>query len=339
MAVLNQFQKYSKEEDTVTNNVLLMLSNLYEINPKYYEEYIRGLTEDVDSYEVIPSFLQQVNNRGNGRIDGHIQVRASKIIIETKLHGFEWIEKLLKYADSFDEKELKLLFHLSSEKYPQHKIDEINKRLKENKTIGKMNFLSLTYQNLVDQLKELANNYQFEHYLQRLNEHFESYCLGMSLMPKSNHILRAMACGQSFDLNVKHKFYFDLASRGYSNFNYLGIYKWKSVRYIGRVENMIVANWDETNGLEVLEQKFELTDNQKERLINAIKESVQSGWDVANGLRFFLLKDFEKTDFAKTTPGGMLRVRFFNLEEYIGKVPKKMKVKEIAEMLKSKSWK
>lgn len=58
MAVLNQFQQYSQGENTVTNNVLLMLSNLYEINPKYYEEYIRGLTEDVDSYEVIPSFLQ-----------------------------------------------------------------------------------------------------------------------------------------------------------------------------------------------------------------------------------------------------------------------------------------
>lgn len=177
----------------------------------------------MDSYEVIPSFLQQVNNRGNGIIDGYIQVCASKIIIETKLYGLEWIDKLLKYSDSFDENEFKLLFHLSSNKYPQHKVDEINMRLKGNKTIGKINFHSLTYQDLVDQLKELANNYQFEYYLQRLNEHFESYCLGMSLTPKSNHVLRAMACGQSFDLNVKHKFYFDLASRGYSNFNYLGI--------------------------------------------------------------------------------------------------------------------
>ncbi|WP_111309763.1 hypothetical protein [Confluentibacter sediminis] len=337
MAVLNQFQQYSQGENTVTNNVLLMLSNLYEINPKYYEEYIRGLTEDADRYEVIPSFLQQVNNRGNGIIDGHIQVRASKIIIETKLHGLEWIDKLLKYSDSFDENEFKLLFHLSSKKYSQQQIAEINDRLKENKLIGNINFHSLTYQDLVDQLKELANNYQFEHYLQRLNEHFESYCLGMALMPKSNHVLRAMACGQSFDLNVKYKFYFDLASRGYSDFNYLGIYKWKSVRYIGKVENMIVANWDETNGLEILEQKFELTNDQRERLINAIKESDENGWGVESEHRFFLLKDFEETDFGKTTPGGIFRVRYFNLEDYIGKVPKKMK--EIAEMLKSKSWK
>ncbi len=56
MAVLNQFQQYSQGENTVTNNVLLMLSNLYEINPKYYEEFIKGLTEDSDNYEIIPSF-------------------------------------------------------------------------------------------------------------------------------------------------------------------------------------------------------------------------------------------------------------------------------------------
>lgn len=337
MAVLNQFQQYSQGENTVTNNVLLMLSSLYEINPKYYEEYIRGLIEDNDRYEIIPSFRQQVNNRGNGIIDGHIQMRASKIIIETKLHGLELIEKLLKYSDSFDENEFKLLFHLSSKRYSQNEIDKINNKLKDVNLKGKINFHSLTYQDLVDQLKELSSNYQFEQYLLRLNEHFESYCLGMRLMPQSNHVLRAMACGQSFDLNVKHKLYFDLSSRGYSDFNYLGIYKWKSVRYIGKVENMVVANWSEKNGLNVLEQKFDLTDEHRERLIYAIKESNENGWGVEEGHRFFLLKDFEETDFAKITPGGIFRVRYFNLEDYIEKVPKK--VKEIAEILKSKSWK
>lgn len=96
MAVLNQFQQYSQGENTVTNNVLLMFSNLYEINPKYYEEFIRGLTEYPDGYNVIPSFQQQVNNQGDGIIDGFIQIHASKIIIETKLHGLEWVEKLIK---------------------------------------------------------------------------------------------------------------------------------------------------------------------------------------------------------------------------------------------------
>jgi len=336
MAVLNQFQHYSQGENTVTNNVLLMLSNLYEINPKYYEEYIKGLTEDSDQYEVIPTFLQQVGNRGNGIIDGYIQIKASKIIIETKLHGLEWINKLVKYSKSFDPNEYKLLIHLSSTRYSQTEIEQIENRLDELKDLGKINFQSVTYEDLVDQLKELANNYQFEHYLQRLNEHFESYCIGMGLMPRSNNVLRAMACGQSYDLNVKHQFYFDLASRGYSDFKYLGIYKWKSVRHIGLVENMIQADWDDVNGLDVKNSKYPVTKEQEQKLINAIKESINEGWNVAKDHRFFLLSEFTNTDFKKTSPGGIFRVRFFNLENVLDEIPEDLKM--IAERLKTKTW-
>ena len=336
MAILNQFQQYSQSENTVTNNVLLMLSNLYEINPKYYEEFIKGLTEDSDQYEVIPAFRQQVGNRGNGIIDGHIQIKASKIIIETKLHGLEWINKLVKYSKSFDPNEYKLLIHLSSTRYDQTEIEHIKIRLSEFKDLGKINFQSVTYQDLVDQLKELANNYQFEHYLQRLNEHFESYCLGMGLMPRSNNVLRAMACGQSYDLNVKHQFYFDLASRGYSDFKFLGIYKWKSVRHIGLVENMIQADWDEVNGLEIKNSKYPVTKEQEQKLIEAIKDSLNEGWEVSKDHRFFLLSDFTKTDFKKTSPGGIFRVRFFNLENVLDEVPEDIKM--IAEILKTKTW-
>ena len=336
MAVLNQFQHYSQGENTVTNNVLLMLSNLYEINPKYYEDFIKGLTEDSDQYEVIPTFRQQVGNRGNGIIDGHIQIKASKIIIETKLNGLEWIDKLVKYSQSFDQNEYKLLIHLSSTRYPETEIEKIHNRLSELRGLGKINFLSITYQDLVDQLKELANNYQYEHYLQRLNEHFESYCLGMGLMPRSNNILRAMACGQSYDLNVKYQFYFDLASRGYSDFKFLGIYKWKSVRHIGLVENMIEADWDEISGLQIKNSKLPVTEEQKQKLIEAIKESSDEGWGVMKDHRFFLLSNFTMTDFKKTSPGGIFRVRYFNLENEFEKVP--VDITMIAEQLKTKTW-
>lgn len=336
MAVLNQFQQYSQGENTVTNNVLLMLSNLYEINPKYYEEFIKGLTED-DQYEVIPNFRQQVGNRGNGIIDGHIQVKASKIIIETKLNSLEWIDKLVKYSKSFDPIEYKLLIHLSSARYSETEVETIEDKLGGLKELGKINFHSLTYQDLVDQLQELANNYQYEHYLQRLHEHFESYCLVMGLMPKSNNVLRAMACGQSYDLNVKHQFYFDLASRGYSDFKFLGIYKWKSVRQIGLIENIIEADWDETNGLKVKKFKNQVTEDQKQRLIEAIKESINEGWGVGKDHTFFLLTNFTQTDFKKTSPGGIFRVRYFNLENELEKVPDD--ITEIAEQLKTKTWK
>ncbi len=264
MATLNPFQHYSQSENTVTNNVLLMLSNLYEINPKYYEEYVKGLIEDSGQYEVVPSFTQQVGNRGDGIIDGHIQIKASKIIIETKLHGVEWIDKLIKYTKSFDINEYKILLHLSSSRYSDNEIQKIERKLSHIQSVDKIFFTSITYQDLVDQLKELVTNYQYDVHLKRLHEHFESYCLGMRLMPKSKHMLRAMACGQSFNLNKKHQFYFDLASRGYSDFNYLGIYKNKSVKYIGCIDNIIEANWiNSANKIEIKDSKFPVTEEQK----------------------------------------------------------------------------
>lgn len=338
MATLNPFQHYSQGENTVTNNVLLMFSNLYEISPKFYEDFIRGLTEDGSAYEIIPRFTQQVNNEGNGFIDGHIQVKASKIIIETKLDGLETVEKLIKYSDSFKDGEHKILLHLSKIKYPEDKIEEIRNKIKIKNIAGGINFYSITFGDIVENLKELANNHLYERYLQRLSDHFESYCLNMGLMPRTNHLLRVMACGESFDMNVKYQFYFDLASRGYREFNYLGIYKWKSVRYIGQVENMVLADWDEDTGLTILKESSQTTESQKERLNNAIIESVKLGWNLQKGHRFFLLKNFTETDYKKTSPGGIYRVRYFDLEKELKLNKSSEDIREIAEKLKSVTW-
>lgn len=314
-----------------------MLSGLYEINPHYYEEFIGGITEDSGQYQVIPSFLQQTSNRGEGVIDGHIKIKASSVIIETKIHGLEWINKLLKYTKSFNENEYKLLFHISSKRYPENELDDINNRLKENKLTENVNFHSLTYRQLVDQLKELVASYPYEPQLNRIWRHFEEYCLNMNLMPRSQHILRAMACGQSFDLNVKHKFYFDLASRGYSAFNYLGIYKWKAVRFIGKVENVVEADWTEVDGLLVKNSSSPVTDSQKNKLINAIEESIAKGWYVGQDHRFFLFDEFYETRFRKTSPGGIFRVRYFDLEQILESQDLK-DLSTIAKRIEQFSW-
>jgi hypothetical protein len=96
MTTLNRFQVYSQGENMVTNNVLLLFSNLYEIHPRYFEEYVSALIEE-SNYDTTPIFNQQVNNKGNGFIDGMIDVNPSKIIIETKLQTLENKKKLLKH--------------------------------------------------------------------------------------------------------------------------------------------------------------------------------------------------------------------------------------------------
>lgn len=336
MATINRFQQYSQKENTVTNNVLFMFSCLYEIRPSYYEEMINSLLDE-SNYESLPNFHNQVGNEGDGVIDGMIEFKPSKIIIETKLKGTDSIKKLVKYAKSFNENSTNILIHLSRDAFSDEKVNEIVGLLKENFQDKKTVFHSITYQGLVDQLTDLKHNYPYEAELARLCDQFEEYCKNSNLMPKSNHILRAMACGQSWQLNEKHQFYFDMAHRGYSHFNYFGIYFRKAVRFVAKVENMIVADWSEEDGLIVKTSESVVTSEQKSRLIAAIKESLDEGWSIKVDHRFFLLKDFQATKFRKTSPGGIFRVRYFNLEKEFENVPKSMDI--LAEELAKHTWK
>lgn len=337
MATLNIFQQYSQQENTVTNNVLLMLSLLYDVHPRYYEEFIGSLIEEPDVYSVIPLFNQQVGNKGDGIIDAHIKQKASSIIIETKLGALEWIKKLLKYTKSFEENEEKILFHLSKQRYEDVEIEKIKARLTAMEHKKGIRFKSITYQDMIDQLDALLKDYPFEKQIEKIHQHFSDYCAKMNLLPDTRIWLRAMACGQSFSLNVKHQFYFDLASRGYSPFKYLGIYRHKAVQYIGLVENMIVADFDASNETLIIHKsEHPVTQGQKDRLIAAIKESIEEDWWVMKDHRFFLLNEFTQTHFEKTSPGGIFRVRYFNLEEY--GISKSSSVSEIAARLNDESW-
>lgn len=336
MALLNQFQTYSQKENAVTNNILLMLSRLYQISPRYYEDYLAAITDDSEGCKVVPSFAQQVGNHGNGIIDGFIHLPASKVIIETKLSSLEIKAKLLKYTDSFEAGEHKVLLHLSSHVYSSAEEQEINDELKKVTKGTPVYFYSKTFEDFAIQLEQLSIANPYDLNLRNLSNDFREYCESNGLIARDRYMLRAMACGQSFGLNVKHQFYFDDANKGYSAFSYLGIYARKSVRYIGEVENVIVTNYSAEGGLEVVKSRHQVTEEQTIRLLAAINESVAHGWQIEVGHRFFLLKKFYQTDFKKTSPGGIFRVRYFNLKDVLKDVP--AETREIAEGLRKKTW-
>ena len=336
MALINQFQIYSQKENATTNNILLMLSRLYQISPEYYADYMAATFEAANSYEVVPNFKQQISNRGNGIIDGYIQIPASKLIIETKLNSLELRNKLLKYAESFDEADHKILLHLSRQRYSDNELRDIAKDLKLLTKGKPIYFYSKTFQDFAIQLNQLASAHPYERSLRELADDFSAFCESSGLIAVDRYVLRAMACRQSFDLNVKHQFYFDDASRGYRPFYYLGIYSWKSVRFIGEIENVIVADYSPLHGLTIIEAEQKVEDAQKERLIRSIKDSVDEGWRIDTGHRFFLLKNFHETNFKKTSPCGIFRVRYFNLKDLFDSVPDETSA--IAEQLRNHTW-
>lgn len=335
MATINPYQRYSQKENVVTNNVLLMLSNLYSIGPSLYENYVNALCEDNNVITVLPEFTQQSKGKKREIIDGLMLQKPWRIIIETKLQNLDSINKLVKYTDSFKPYETKVLFHLSTTSYSDPKVKKIEKLIAERQVDEDVKFFSITYSDLIEKLEALVEENPSLLSLKQLKEDFEEYCQFTGLLP-SEHILRAMACGRSFDLNVKHQFYFDWAPRGYSSFNYLGIYKDKAVQYIGEVEKVIVANLVDDQLEIITPDPQDVTAEQKERLTIAIKDTIDNGWSIGEGHRFFLLKNFEETDFRKTSKGGIFRVRRFDLEKELEQVP--ATVREIAEALREKTW-
>ena len=235
MGFINPFQIYSKGENTITNNILLLLSNLYRINPKIYELFINSVLPENINYEVIPVFTQQKSQKEGGIIDGHIQTKATKIIIETKIEGLDNTKKLINYCKNENPSETNILIHISDSTFDETTIKSINQKIR----IYNFNFVSITFSKLISSLQEIADEYPFNEELYRLSKDFYYYCSSMGLI---KNVFRIVPCNKSFELNEKYHLYFQPESRGYSNHRFTGIYTAKEVKYIGKVNKVFWLN-------------------------------------------------------------------------------------------------
>lgn len=204
---ISQFQKYSQKENTVTNNVLLMLSRLNDLNVEYYKSIIERLNEgSIEQYYYPrPIFRQQVGMK-KGIIDGHIEVKPSKILIETKLNSKEFIGKLVKYAEVFKENSQNQLWHLSSVRFEEKEVIEINKRLKETYPNLKIQFNNLIFNDLIENLEGIyeENNHDME--LRLLLDDFSNYCISSNLISNEEFKLLFVPTGFSYNWNKNTKY-------------------------------------------------------------------------------------------------------------------------------------
>ena len=340
MANLNIFQKYSQKENAVTNNVLLLFSLLFENNPIIYNQFFNQLFDDENSYDVTPSFSQQVGKGGKGTIDGFIHTPSSKIVIETKKHTLEEIDKLLKYLDRFDNEDKMVLIHLSNQVYSSTQIEEIENRIKEVPNAKGAKFFSLTFESIAIALEALVNLYPYEKQLEFLSTSFKNYCETEKLISRKKYLLRAVTCGKSKVLNRKYNFYFDPLNRSFQPHKYLGIYYEKSVHLIGEIK--VVVHAEMIDGKLVIQDTLQgkpsdLTPELKANLERGMREYLEDGWDIATGIKFFICKEMFETDFKKITKYGIFSSRYFDLRDYLEK-EELPKISELAEELKMKSW-
>ena len=338
MGFINPFQIYSKGENTITNNILLLLSNLYRINPKIYELFINSVLPENINYEVIPVFTQQKSQKEGGIIDGYIQTKATKIIIETKIAGLDNTKKLINYCKNENPSETNILIHISDSTFDETTIKSINQKIR----IYNFNFVSITFSELLSSLQEIVDEYPFNEELYRLSKDFYYYCSSMDLI---KNVFRIVPCNKSFELNEKYHLYFQPESRGYSNHQFTGIYTAKEVKYIGKVNKVFLAELTKEGKLitEKISGKGEITTEEENRIISTIKEfpEIYGYGDISKGHIFFLFddNDFCPTKFKKISKYGLLGSRLFDLKVDLEiENVEKLSTLEIAEKLNDITW-
>lgn len=352
MTGVHFFPRYSQKENTVTNNTLLFFSRVYSYKPQLLESLFNSALEDQDLViNVGLSFSQQ--SRSQGSIpDAVISQDPFQIVVETKLYQNFDVDQMNAHANYF-------LSHRSAndillwiaptkprpedEAAVQEYIKRFNREHNRNVQIG-----CTTFAELLKVFESLVVDRDLE--MHDLFTEFESYCRDEDLFPPRYGLqMRVVLCGHSIELNKKYGIYFHPRDRGYSPHAFVGCYKKKSVRAIGRLLGIVDAELDlETDSLTIVSTApptpgappLLVDDDIKHRLKAIIKETRETvGWPIEKDHTFFIVDRFVETDFKKSSPRGIQGARFFDLEERLeGDYSEDDSTEELAAKLDGLAW-
>ena len=335
MSSIHDFQRYSQPENVATNNTLLLLSRLYQESPNKFKGFLNELLGDTD-LEAGIVFNQQ--RKGSGSIpDGDLSQTSFKVAIETKMHQKFSIAQLTSHLKSFDKEEHKILLSLSP-KFPTASLKaQIETQVNQYNTVNNVSikYFPTTFQQIVEKFNNILEDYDYE--LVELIDDYESYCIHDKLITDDEYRMRAVTCGWTLDENFKYSLYYDNVKDGYSEHSYIGIYSGKSIRGIGKLENIIEANLLST-GLVVKSSTSKPTPQQLQNIIDVIAEAkVNNNWDISKAHNFFCVDKFYKTDFKKETKYPLQGTKFFNLKKELN-LQTLPSTDIIADLLKNETW-
>lgn len=260
-------------------------------------------------------------------------------MVETKLTDWFYADQLMRHLKSFGEEKNKIMITLASELMADEKLADFEKQLKEyNETqTYPVVHINTTFEMMANAIRDVIDDRDYE--MQDVLEDYLNYCYKDGLIPVSDSwkYLRMQLAGTTIDFNINNNIYYDKAERGFRAHDYLGLYKQKSVRAIGKICARITAIETET-GVKYTPEFGELTDERKQMIAKAMADGDSHGYDLRTiEHRYFFVEQFYETDFKKITSGGSMGTRIFDLSTLLG-IDEMPDVEQIAELLKTKSW-
>lgn len=333
---IHYFQRYHSKENVATANTMLLLSRLYSYSS---DKFFRFLKSEYFFDRFEPEIVFTLQEKSEESVpDATITQEGFKIVVETKMSDWFHSDQLLRHLKSFKEERNKVLITIAPElmaKDKKAKFEEQLREYNENHDYPVIH-INTTFELLAEAVQGVIDDRDYE--MQDVLDDYLNYCYNDSLIfvPDSWKWMRVQLAGTTFDFNIRQKLYYDDIDRGFRAHDYLGLYKEKSVRAIGRITDIITAVLEEDGEITYSVEKGEIDDNKKRDIAIAIEDGKNYGYSLTK-TRFFFVDKFYETDFRKTTPRAPMGSRVFDLTQVMG-VSELPDTSVIAEKLKSITW-
>ena len=331
---IHYFQRYHSKENVATANTMLLLSRFYSFSSDKFFRLLKSENFFNDAFE--PELIFNLQEKSVSSIpDATISQESFKIVVETKMSDWFKSDQLFKHLSAFGEEKYKVLITLAPVKMKNKKMQNFNQRLKEYNETQKypVMHVNTTFEKITEVIQELIDPKDYE--MQEVLDDYLSYCYKDKLIADSWKRMKMQLCGATFDFNMKENLYYNGINRPFSAHDYIGLYKEKSIKAIGKIEAIITANKTDTD-IKYEVEFGELTDFRKEQINKAIIDGKNYGYVLANE-RYFFVDKFYETDFRKVSFGGSMGSKNFDLTQVL-RVDKLPNTEEIAELLKHKTW-
>ena len=338
MASIHYFQRYSQKENVVTNNTLLLLGRLYEEDSEKFQKLLTGLCSQ--EIEVGPSFYQQQKGK-NSIPDGVIHQNSYRLLIETKLGENYGLDQLKNHLQSFGHEQTQILFSLGRSKPSLTFIEQLIHATDAYNAVSAKNitFIALTFHELIEQFRDTLHD--FDNELNALIADYAAFCQEEGLLPIERNLMRAVLASKTFNENLRFGVYYD--KRGFTPHQYIGLYKDKAIRAVGKITQIVRADISSAeDNIKFLLAESAIVSHAEAviRIREVVNDAAKTrGWDISKGHYFFLVERFETTLFKKTSKNSLMGTKFFNLKGLQDSSSELPSTKEIADNLKSKTWK
>lgn len=316
MSKLHYFQRYDSKENWVTNATLLLLSRLYHYNRLKFETIINSILVDSNlSLNIGVDFSQQQWGQ-NSVVDGVISQESFKVVIETKLYDNFSTDQLIRHLDAFNNGySQRILLALSKRKVDNNIKSEIIKTLQDEK-YKDVKFASTTYEDIYQIISSNLSEYDLE--MKEIVDDYIALCSEHGLTNIENRTMLAFTAGESLAENFKYNIYYDPITRNHnSKFKYIGLYANKAIVAVGKLEKIVCCDY--VDGKLVSTNGYDLDKLSKEEY-RRIKETIENTeyYDLEHANKFFLVDNFYRTNFIKTSFSSVRAKRYFWLDEVEG---------------------